>query len=258
MKCSLVAPIFLKSSILSTILLFSSNSCTVQLQRLPYLSLIFSGCLPSIGYSFPFFLCLSLLLFSVLFLRPPQATTFPSHICFSWGWFWWPRSIQCYKPPPIVLQATRLNPLNLFHLHYIIIRDLIQVIAECSSGFPYFNLSLNIACFCLSIGARSPPTTPSGYGAKAHKLRTVALGFCLAIHVYRCVNLIKSRNLSCLIWKMGTMMIIPPSRLHVCLLRTSGTERTFWVPESGTNMNYPPTQGEGNLLLRGYGCHPQG
>ena len=35
---------------------------------------------------------------------------------------------------------------------------------------------------------------------------------------------------------MGTMMIVPPSKLHVCLLRTSGLERAFWVPESGTNM----------------------
>jgi len=40
---------------------------------------------------------------------------------------------------------------------------------------------------------------------------------------------------------MGTMMIIPPSRLHVCLLRTSGPERAFWVPKSGTNMNYSAT-----------------
>ena len=76
--------------------------------------------------------------------------------------------------------------------------------------------------------------------------------------MYRCVNLIKSLNLSCLIWKMGTMMIIPLSRLHVCLLRKSGTERALWVPESGTNMNYLPTQEEGNVLFRGYGCHPQG
>ena len=28
---------------------------------------------------------------------------------------------------------------------------------------------------------------------------------------------------------------------HVCLLRTSGPERAFWVPESGTNMNYSAT-----------------
>ena len=105
--------------------------------------------------------------------------------------------------------------------------------------------------------ARLPPTTPSECGEK-HKLRTVALGFCLVIHVYRYVNLINSLNLSVLIWKTGTMMITPPSRLHVCLLRTSGAESVFWVPESGTNMNYPPTLGEGNLLFRGYGCHPQG
>ena len=105
--------------------------------------------------------------------------------------------------------------------------------------------------------ARSPPTTPSGCEAKTHKFRSIALGFCLTIHKYRCVNLINSLNLSVLIWKMGAMMIIPPSRLHVCLLRTSGAERAFWFPESGTNMNYPPTLGEGNLLFRGYGCHPQ-
>ena len=37
------------------------------------------------------------------------------------------------------------------------------------------------------------------------------------------------------------MMIIPPSRLHVCLQRAGGPERAFWVPESGTNMNYSAT-----------------
>ena len=122
----------------------------------------------------------------------------------------------------------------------------------------FFNLNMNNVCFCLSIASRSPPTTPSGCGAKTHNLRTVTLGFCLAFHVLSCVSLIKSLNLSFLIWKMGTMMIIPPSRLRVCLRRASGPERTFWVPESGTNMNYYATWGEGNLLFRGYGCHPQG
>ena len=72
-------------------------------------------------------------------------------------------------------------------------------------------------------------------------MRTVTLGLCLAFHVLSCVTLIKSLNLSFLIWKMGTMMIIPPSRLRVCLRRASGAERTFWVPESGTNMNYSAT-----------------
>ena len=99
--------------------------------------------------------------------------------------------------------------------------------------YTFFNLCLNIPFLCLSIGARLPPTTPSGCGVKTHNLRTVALNLCLAFHMHRWVVLIKSLKLSFLIWKMGTMMIIPPSRLHVCLLRTSGPEWAFWVPKSG-------------------------
>jgi len=72
-----------------------------------------------------------------------------------------------------------------------------------------------------------------------------------------CVTLIKSLNLSFLNWKMGTMIIVPLSRLHVCLLRKNAPEIAFWVPDSGTNMNYSATWEEGNLF-RGYGCHPQG
>ena len=107
----------------STILLFSSNSFTAHLWGLFFISpccsfqwMLFTGSLHSIGCIFPFLLCCSFLLFSQLFLRPPQATTLPTHICFSWGWFWWPRPEQCYKPPSIVLQATRSNPLNLFFI----------------------------------------------------------------------------------------------------------------------------------------------
>ena len=54
-----------------------------------------------------------------------------------------------------------------------------------------------------------------------------------------------------------TMMIIPLSRLHVCLLRKSGPERAFWVPESGTNMHYSASWGEGNILFRGYAAIPK-
>ena len=115
----LVAPIFLKQSILFRILLFSSNSCSVHLWRLSYLSLLFSRTLHSIVHIFHFFLCLSLLLFSQLFWRPPQAITFHAHICFSWGCFWSPLPVQCYKPPSIVLQASRPNPLNLFFISTI-------------------------------------------------------------------------------------------------------------------------------------------
>ena len=105
----------------------------------------------------------------------------------------------------------------------------------------FFNLNVNIVCFCLSIASKSRPTTPSGCGAKTQNLRTVTLGLCLAFHLLSCVCLIKSLNLSFLIWKMGTMMVIPRSRLHVCLQRASSPERAFWVPESGTNMNYSAT-----------------
>ena len=116
---SLLSPLFLKRSILFTILLFSSNSCTIHLWRLSYLSLLVSGSLHSIEYNVPILLCLSLFLFSQLCLRPPQATTLPSQICFSWVWFWWPPPTQCYKPPSNVLQATRPNPLNLFFISTI-------------------------------------------------------------------------------------------------------------------------------------------
>ena len=37
-------------------------------------------------YIFPFLLCLACLVFSQLFLRPPQRTILPFCISFSWGW----------------------------------------------------------------------------------------------------------------------------------------------------------------------------
>ena len=90
---------------------------------------------------------------------------------------------------------------------------------------------MNNVCFCLSIASRSPPTTPSGCGAKTHNLRTVTLGLCLAFHMLSCVTFIKSLNLSLLIWSMGTMMIIPP--LDACVpVRRDGPERASWNPES--------------------------
>ena len=42
-------------------------------------------------------------------------------------------------------------------------------------------------------------------------LRNVTLSLCLAFHMLSCVSLVMSLNLSFLIWKMGTMMVIPPS-----------------------------------------------
>ena len=114
----LVAPIFLRQSILFTILLYSSNSCSVHLWRLSYIPLLFSGSLHSIEYIFPFLLCLSLLLFSQLFLNLLRQPLFLLTL-FSWGWFWWPPPLQCYKSPSIVIQASRPNPLNPFFISSI-------------------------------------------------------------------------------------------------------------------------------------------
>ena len=91
-------------------------------------------------YIFPFLLCLSRLFFSQLFVRPLQTTILPFGISFSWEWFWSLLTIQQNEPPSIVLQelcpSESLTPI--IHLPCIIIRDLIQVIPEWSSGFPYF------------------------------------------------------------------------------------------------------------------------
>ena len=81
--------------------------------------------------------------------------------------------------------------------------------------------------------------------------------FVLTFHILSCMTLIKSLNFSFLIRKMGTTMILQPFRLHMCLQRAGGPERAFWVPESGTKMNYSATWGEGNLLFRGMCAIPK-
>ena len=89
---------------------------------------------------FPFLLCLSLLSFSQLFVRPPQTTILPFYISFSWGWSWSLPPEQCHEPLSIVLQALcQIQSLeSISHFHCIIIRDLISAIPEWSSGFPCF------------------------------------------------------------------------------------------------------------------------
>ena len=79
--------------------------CIDHWGRLSYLSLLFFGTLHSNGYIFPFLLCLSLLFFSQLFVRPPQITIFSFCISFSWGWSWSLPPVQCHQPLSIVLQA---------------------------------------------------------------------------------------------------------------------------------------------------------
>ena len=64
------------------------------------------------GISFLFLLCLSRLFFSKLFVRPPQTTTLPFCIFFSWrlSWSWLP--VQCHEPLSTVLQALCLSDLT--------------------------------------------------------------------------------------------------------------------------------------------------
>ena len=126
---SLVSLIFLKRSLVFPILLFSPISLHWSLKKASLsFSLLFFGTLHSDAYIFPFLLCLLLLIFSQLFVRPPQTTIFPVCISVSWGWFWsWP-PIQCQEPPSIVLQAfclSHLIPESISHFHCITVRNVI-------------------------------------------------------------------------------------------------------------------------------------
>ena len=79
----LISAVFLRRFLVFPFCYFSPFVCIVLF------SLLFSGTLHSVGYIFPFLLCLSLLSFSQLFLRPPQTTTLSFCTSFSCGWFWY-------------------------------------------------------------------------------------------------------------------------------------------------------------------------
>ena len=98
----LVSLIFLKRSPFYCFPLFL---CIDHWGRLSYLYLLFFGTLHSNGCIFPFLLCLSLLFFSQLFVRPPQTTILPFCTSFSWGWSSSLPPVQCQEPQSIVLQA---------------------------------------------------------------------------------------------------------------------------------------------------------
>ena len=100
---ALISPIFLKRSFpfhCSPLCL-----CIAHFRRASYLSLLFSGILPSVGYVFLLLPFLSLLFYPQLFVKLPQTTTFPPSISFYWEWFWSPPPVQCYELQYIVLQA---------------------------------------------------------------------------------------------------------------------------------------------------------
>ena len=114
--------------------------CIDHLGTFSYLSLLFFETLHSDGYICPFLFFLSLLFFSQLFVKPPQTTISPFFFAFLYlGDGFDHDLLNNVRNLSIVLQALcliRSNPLNLFVT--FMVRDLIQVILEWSSGFPYF------------------------------------------------------------------------------------------------------------------------
>ena len=101
----LVSLIFLTRSLVFPILLFSSISLHWSLRKafLSHLAILLNS---AFRWSiFAFLLCLWLLFFSQLFIRPWQITIFPFCISFSWELFWLLPPGQCHEPPSIVLQG---------------------------------------------------------------------------------------------------------------------------------------------------------
>ena len=110
-----VSLIFLKRSLVFPILLFSSTSLHCSLKK-AFLSLLVTLWNSAFRWVYLSFALLPFaFLLSQLFVKPPQTTTLPFCISFSWGWFWSLPPVQCYEPPSIVLQALcQTYPLNLF------------------------------------------------------------------------------------------------------------------------------------------------
>ena len=93
----MVSPISLKRSLVFTTLLFSPISLHCSPKKSFLISLFF-GTLHSDGYIVPFLLCLSLLSFSHLFVRPPKT------LCLLAFLFLWVSFGPCflYNIPPVV------------------------------------------------------------------------------------------------------------------------------------------------------------
>ena len=92
-------------------------------------------------------LCLLLLVFPQLFIKPLRTTTLLFCISFSLGWFWSLPPVPCYELLSIVLQALCLPDLSLesiCHFHYIIIGISFRLYVNGLVVSPtFFNLSVN-------------------------------------------------------------------------------------------------------------------
>ena len=140
MKCPLVSLIFLKRSLVFPILLFSSISLHWLLRKafLSLLAILWNSAFRCLYISF------SPLLFpSLLFTAICKASS-DSHFAFlhffSMGMVLIPVSCTMSQTSVDSSSGTLsdLVPKSISHFHCIIKRDLIQVIPEWSSAFPYF------------------------------------------------------------------------------------------------------------------------
>ena len=99
-----ISPVFLKRSVFSHSIVCPPFLMHYSFKKAFMCSLLFFEILHSVGFIFPFLPRFSLLFFPQLFIKPPQTTTLPSCISFSWGLFWSLPPLQFYKPLSIVLQ----------------------------------------------------------------------------------------------------------------------------------------------------------
>ena len=107
----LVSLIFLKRSLVFSILMFSSISWHRSLRKafLSLLAVLWNSAFKWVYLSF--FPLPLLVFFSWLFVRPPQTAILLFCISFSWEWSWSLPPVQCHEPPSIVHQALCLSDL---------------------------------------------------------------------------------------------------------------------------------------------------
>ena len=138
----LISLLFLKRSLVFPILLFCSISLHWSLRKAFFslLAILWNSAFRCLYLSFSPFPFASLLFSAICNWLPLQATSLPCCISSSWGYFWPPPPVKCYKPLSIVLQALYLLDLipSICFCHCIITGDLILIIPEWSGGFPYF------------------------------------------------------------------------------------------------------------------------
>ena len=140
MKSSLAISNFLENITVFHIPLFSPISLHWSLRKafLPLLAILWNS---AFKWVFLFLLCLSLLFFSKLFMRPPHIIILPFFHFLFLGWSWSLPPVQCSKLLSIVLQALFLSdPLPWIYFSLPVYNCKVFDLDHYawSNGFPYF------------------------------------------------------------------------------------------------------------------------